>query len=57
MANQNKRQEDRNQQENNQGGFLNQVGETIENMVDTLTGDNQNNNNQQGERNNQKNRS
>ena len=52
MANQNKRQEDRNQQENNQGGFLNQVGETVENMVDTLTGDNQ-----QGERNNQKNRS
>ena len=57
MANQNNRQEGRNQQENNQGGFLNQVGETIENMVDTLTGDNQNNNNQQGERNNQKNRS
>jgi hypothetical protein len=56
MANQNNRQEGKNQQENNQGGFLNQVGETIENMVDTLTGDNQNNN-QQGERNNQKNRS
>jgi hypothetical protein len=42
--------EAKNQQENKQ------VGETIENMVDTLTGDNQNNS-QQGEHNNQKNRS
>lgn len=39
---QNNRQPNSHQQEDNPGGFINKVSETLENMVDTLTGDNKN---------------
>ena len=50
MENQNNRQEN-----NHQGGIINKIGQTIENVVDAVTGDNQNNG-QQRDRNNNNNR-
>nr|WP_309100577.1 hypothetical protein [Fredinandcohnia onubensis] len=46
MENQNNRQNN-NQNRDNNDGFMNKVGQTIENVVDTITGDNDNNQNQQ----------
>ena len=43
MKNQNNRQGNNDRENNNNGGIMNKIGQTIENVVDTVTGDNQNN--------------
>nr|WP_263326806.1 hypothetical protein [Neobacillus sp. Marseille-Q6967] len=49
MENQNNRQRDNNQD----NGVMDKIGQAIENVMDTVTGDNnQNNGNQQGRKNN-----
>ncbi|MBT2740729.1 hypothetical protein [Bacillus sp. ISL-77] len=50
MEKQNNRQGDNNRQNDNNGGIMNKIGQSLENVVDTVTGDNQNNG-QQGNRN------
>lgn len=51
MENQNNRQGNNQSENNNNDGIMNRIGQGIENVVDTLTGDNQKNG-QQKERNN-----
>jgi hypothetical protein len=52
MDNQNNRQGNNNRE--NDGGIMNKIGQALENVVDTVTGDNQNNNQQKDRnRNNQ----
>ncbi|WP_156424292.1 hypothetical protein [Bacillus sp. FJAT-27445] len=54
MENQNNRQGNNNR--GNNGGFMDKVSQTIENVVDAVTGDNQNNNRKKGRQNNNNNR-
>ncbi|WP_316569007.1 hypothetical protein [Neobacillus sp. YIM B06451] len=50
MENQNNRQGNNNR--GNNGGFMNKVGQTIENVVDAITGEKQNNGQQRRRQNN-----
>lgn len=43
MENRNNHQEHNNRDNENDGGMMNKIGQAIENVVDTVTGDNQNN--------------
>jgi hypothetical protein len=52
MDNQNNRQGNNNRENDNDGGIMDKIGQALENVVDTVTGDNQNN----GQQRNQKNR-
>lgn len=52
MENQNNRQGNNNHQDNKEDGIMNKIGQTIENVVDAVTGDNQNNEQQRGRNNN-----
>jgi hypothetical protein len=52
MENQNIRQGNNNQQDNNEDGIMNKIGQTIENIVGAVTGDDQNNEQQRGRNNN-----
>ncbi|WP_462411669.1 hypothetical protein [Neobacillus sp. Marseille-QA0830] len=38
--------------DNNDGGMMDKIGEVFENVVDTITGNNQNNGQQKGQNNN-----
>jgi len=49
MENRNNRQDNNNR--NNNGGMMDKIGQAIENVVDTVTGENQNNGQQQGRKN------
>ncbi|WP_156187030.1 hypothetical protein [Bacillus sp. FJAT-27231] len=51
MKNQNNRQGNNDRENNNNGGVMNKIGQAIENVVDTVTGDNQNNGQQRGRHN------
>jgi hypothetical protein len=55
MENENNRQVGNNREENN-GGMMDKIGGAIENVVDTFTGDDRDNKDQQKGRNNQNNR-
>ncbi|WP_158587471.1 hypothetical protein [Neobacillus notoginsengisoli] len=50
MDNQKNRQGNNNRENN--GGVMDRIGQAIENVVDTVTGENQNNGQQQGRKNN-----
>lgn len=50
MDNRNNRQGNNNR--DNNGGMMDKIGQAIENVVDTVTGDNQNNGQQKGRKNN-----
>jgi hypothetical protein len=55
MENQNNRQGGNNREGNN-GGMMDRIADAIENVVDTVTGNDQDNKDQQKGRNNQNNR-